>query len=95
MSEERWICTAEPIKPISCPLRLVSQSLELAARPADDIDIYPLQGRTQPRPVEVAVVVDPALNVRIVRLSQTLQGLVAVMMKCPTSDRPADSPATG
>src|SRR5881396_768120 len=83
MSEERRICAAKPIKPISRPLGL-------AARPADDIEIDPLQGRTQLRPVEVAVVVDPALNVRVVGLSQILQGFVAVMMKGPAPDRPAD-----
>jgi hypothetical protein len=77
VSEESRICSAKPLKPISRPLGLTAQPPELAARPADDIGIDPLQGRTQLRPVEVAVVVDPALNVRIVRLSQTLQGLVA------------------
>src|SRR5438034_2541698 len=90
MSEERRICAAKPIKPISRPLGLATQPLELAARPADDIEIDPLQGRTQLRPVEVAVVVDPALNVRVVGLSQILQGFVAVMMKGPAPDRPAD-----
>jgi hypothetical protein len=30
----------------------------LAARPADDIEIDPLQGRAQLRPIEVAVIVD-------------------------------------
>src|SRR5947199_5335729 len=90
MSEERRICAAKPIKPISRPLGLATQPLELAASPADDIEIDPLQGRTQLRPVEVAVVVDPALNVRVVGLSQILQGFVAVMMKGPAPDRPAD-----
>src|SRR5258705_5371344 len=90
MGEEGRICTAKPLKPIPRSLGLATQSLELAARPADDIGIDPLQGRTQLRPIEVAVVVDPALNVRIVRLGQILQGLVAVMMKSPTPDRPAD-----
>src|SRR5205807_2668666 len=50
----------------------------------------PLQGWTQLRPVEVAVVFDPALNVRVVRLGEILQGFVAVMMKGPAPDRPAD-----
>src|SRR5213076_1159859 len=92
MSEERRICAAKPIKPISRALGLTTQSLILAARPADDIEIDPLQGRTQLRPVEVAVVVDPALNVRVVRLGEILQGFVAVMMKGPSPDRPADRP---
>ena len=90
MGEERWVCAAKPIKPISRPFGLATQPLEFAARPADDIEIDPLQGRTQLRPIEVAVVVDPASNVRVVRLGQILQGFVAVMMKRPAPDRPAD-----
>ena len=81
MSEESWICTAKPLKPVSCPFGLVSQPFELSARPADDIDIDPFEGGTQVGPVELAVVVDPALDVRIVRLGQIWQGLVAVMVK--------------
>src|SRR5438093_9114137 len=34
MSEERRICAAKPIKPISRPLGLATQPLELTARPA-------------------------------------------------------------
>src|SRR5205809_7345969 len=90
MSEERRICAAKPIKPISCPLGLATQPLELAARPADDIEIDPLQGRTQLRLVEVAVVVDPAANARVVHLGQVLQGLVAAMMKRPAPNCSAD-----
>src|SRR5436190_2669157 len=90
MSEESWFCTAKPLKPVSRPFGLVTQPLELPARPADDIDINPLEGRAQLRPIELAVVVDPAFDVRIVRLSQTLQGFVAVMVKSPAPDRPAD-----
>src|SRR5262245_24728972 len=81
---------AKPIKPISRALGLATQPLKFATRPADDIEIDPLQGRTQLRPVEVAVVVDPALNVRVVRLGEILQGFIAVMMKRPAPDRPAD-----
>ena len=90
MSKERRICAAKPIKPVACSFGLATQPLEFAARPADDIEIDPLQGRTQLRPVEVAVVVDPALNVLVVRLGEILQGLVTVMMKGPAPDRPAD-----
>src|ERR1700756_432810 len=91
VSEERWICAAKPFKPISRALGLAAQPLELATRPADDIEIDPFQGRTQLRPIEVAVVVDPALNVRVVRLGEILQGFVAVMMKRPAPDRPAEA----
>ena len=90
MSEQSWVCTAKPRKPLSRPFGLVTQPLELAARPADDIDIDPLEGGTQVRPVELAIVVDPTFNVRIVHFGQILQGLVAVMVKRPTPDCPAD-----
>src|SRR5437667_10910812 len=83
MSEERRICAAKPIKPVSRSLGLPTQPLELTARPADDIEIDPLQGRTQLRLVEVAVVVDPAANARVVHRGQILQGLVAAQMKRP------------
>ena len=68
----------------------MTQPLELPARPANDIDINPLEGRAQLRAIELAVVVDPAFDVRIVRLGQILQGFVAVMVKSPTPERPAD-----
>ena len=90
MSEQSRIGTAKPRKPISRPFGLVTQPLELPARPADDIDIDPLEGGTQVRPIELAEVVDPACDVRIVRLSQIFQGLVAVMVKRPTPDCSAD-----
>ena len=90
MGEELRRCPAEPVEPVSSALGLMDHPLELAARPADDKGIDPLQGRTQPRPVEVAVVVDPASNVRVVRLGQILQGFVTVMMERPSPDRPAD-----
>ena len=70
MSEERWICAAKPIKPVSRSFGLATQPFEFAARPADDIEVNPLQGRTQLRSVEVAVVVDPASNAWVVHLGQ-------------------------
>src|SRR6516225_667554 len=72
------------------PLGLPTQPLELAARPADDIEIDPFQGWTQLRLVEVAVVVDPAANARVVHLGQVLQGLVTTMMKRPAPNCSAD-----
>src|SRR6266446_4061217 len=90
MSKEGWICSAEPVKPVSRPLGLATQPLKLAARPADDIEIDPLQGRTQLRLVEVAVVVEPTANARVVHLGQVLQGLVAAMMKRPAPNCSAD-----
>jgi len=90
MSKERWIGADDPSQPVSCPRRLRSEPLVLVAAPADQVGIYPLQVSQQSRPVKVAVVVDPALDVWIVRLGQILQGLVAVVVKRPTPDCPAD-----
>ena len=79
----------EPLKPTSRPFGFVTQPLVLPARPANDIDIDPLEGRAQMRPIELAVVVDPAFYVRIVRLGQILQGLVAVSWPRLDPTRPA------
>src|SRR5262252_4666440 len=91
MGKERWVGAAEPVEPISRAFGLVAHPLELATRPPDDIGIDPLQGRTQLRLVEVAVVGDPAADARIVHLGQFGQGLVAAMMKRPAADVAADA----
>ena len=69
----------------------MAHPLELAAYPPDDIGIDPLQGRTQLRLIEVAVVGDPAADARVVHLGQLGQGLVAAVMQRPTPDLPADA----
>src|SRR5215472_8579660 len=91
MSKECWVDPAEPVQPISRAFGLVAHPLELATRPPDDIGIDPLQGRTQLRLVEVAVVDDPAADARIVHLGQFGQGLVAAKMKRPATDVAADA----
>src|ERR1700720_346540 len=91
MCEERGVGPAEPVKPISCAFGLVAQSLELSTRPPDDIGIDPLQGRTQLRLVEVAVVADPAANARVVHLGQFGQRFVAAMMQRPAAYLAADA----
>ena len=91
MGEERGFCTAQPVKPISGTLGLVSQSLELSTRPPDDIGIDPLQGRTQLRLVEVAVVADPAVDARIVHLGQFGPGFVVAVVQRPAADSAADA----
>ena len=68
MSKELGICTAQLCKPFSRPFGLVTQPFELTARPADDVDIDPLEGRAQLRPMELTVVGDPTFDVRIVPL---------------------------
>src|SRR6195256_3348786 len=91
MSQECWVGTAQPVKPISRPFGLVAHPLELATCPPDDIGIDPLQGWTQLRLVEVAVVDDPATDARVVHLGQLGQGFVAAMMKRPAADISADA----
>src|SRR5258705_10005604 len=91
MSKECWVGPAYPVEPVSRAFGLVAHPLELAAYPSDDIGIDPLQGRTQLRLVEVAVVGDPASDARVVHLGQFGQGLVAAMMKRPAADISADA----
>ena len=69
----------------------MDEPLEFTACPANDIEIDPLESGTQLRPVEVAVVADPASNDRVVNLGQILQGLVAAQMKPPAPDLSADA----
>src|SRR5260370_17398540 len=59
VSEEGQICAAKPVKPVSRSFGLVTQPLELTSRPADDIEIVPLQGRTQLRPLQLPVSLIP------------------------------------
>ena len=68
MGKELWRDAAEPVKPVSRSFGFATQTLELATRPASDIEIDILKRRTQSRPVETAVVGDPAANGRIVYL---------------------------
>ena len=91
MGEERRVCPTETLEPISSALGLVAHALELAARPPNDIGIDPLQGRTQLRLVEVAVVGDPAADARVVHRGQLGQGFVAVVVQRPAPDFPADA----
>src|SRR6201981_2990203 len=91
MSKECWVGPTYPVEPVSRTFGLVAHPLELAAYPPDDIGIDPLQGRTQLRLIEVAVVDDPAADARVVHLGQFGQGLVAAMMKRPAADIAADA----
>src|SRR5215831_18528201 len=91
MSKECWVGPTYPVEPVSRTFGLVAHPLELAAYPPHDIGIDPLQGRTQLRLVEVAVVSDPAADARVVHLGQFGQGLVAAMMKRPATDLAADA----
>ena len=89
MGEEGWSGAAEPDKPTSRTPSLMAKPLELATSPADQKGIDPRQGGTQLRVIELAVVVYPAADARIVHCSQVLQGLVVAMMNRPAPDCPA------
>src|SRR5215469_13160379 len=91
MSKECWVGPTYPVEPVSCTFGLGAHPLERAAYPPDDISIDPLQGRTQLRLIEVAVVGDPAADARVVHLGQFGQRLVTAMMKRPAADIPADA----
>src|ERR1700730_1997524 len=83
MSEERWSGATEPAKPISRTPSPMAKPLELAARPTNQKGIDPRQGGTHLRVIEVAVIVDPTADARIVHRCQVLQGFVAAVMKGP------------
>src|SRR5215510_1617139 len=91
MGEECRVGAAKPVEPISSPLGLVAQSLVLPTCPPNDIGINPLQGRTQLRFVEVAVVENPAADARTMDRGQILQGFVTAVVKRPASELPADA----
>src|SRR5271166_3467027 len=91
MGKECGVCPAQPCEPIPCSLGPMDEPLEFAARPANDIEIDPFQSWTQLRPVEVAVVADPAADDGIIDLGQILQGFIAAEMKPPTPDFPTDA----
>src|ERR1700678_4340774 len=65
MGKQEWVGTDDPRKPVPCPRCPCSKPLVLVAAPSDQVGVYPLQGAAQGRPIEVAVVVDPALDVWI------------------------------
>src|SRR3954463_8852805 len=56
--------------------------------PAHQVGVYLPQVSQQKRSVEVAVVVDPALDVRVEHPGQIIEGLVAPPVECPLTDRP-------
>src|SRR5712672_3288058 len=56
MGKELRCRPAQPVEPVSRTLGLMNHPLEFAACPSNDIGIDPLQGRTQPRRIEVTVV---------------------------------------
>jgi len=91
MGKERGVCTAKPVKPVPCTFGPMNEPLEFAARPANDIEIDPFERWTQLRPVEVAVIDDPASNDGIVKIREVSQGFITAVMQRPAPDFPADA----
>jgi hypothetical protein len=83
MGKEHRCCSAQPIKPISRSFGFATQPLEFSARPANEIVIDPLEGRTQFSPIKVAEVIEPAADLRVCNLGQFIKGYVAAYMKSP------------
>ena len=91
MGKECWIRAAQPIEPVPRALGPMDHPLVFAASPSNDIGIDPFQGWTQLRRIEVAVVVNPAPDARVVHRGQIAEGLVAAVMKRPVPDLPTDA----
>src|SRR4030081_475305 len=87
MGKQGRVGADDPSEPHPCPLGPGPEPLVLVAAPADQVGVYPPQGAAESRPIEVAVVVDPALDVRIEHPCQILQGLVASSVECPPTNR--------
>src|SRR5258705_9367696 len=87
MRKQGRVSADDPSEPHPCPLGPGPEPLVLVAAPADQVGVYPPQGAAESRPIEVAVVVDPALDVRIEHPCQILQGLVASSVECPPTNR--------
>ena len=75
MGKQYWIRAAQPIEPIPRALGPMDHPLVFAATPSNDIGIDPFQGWTQLRRIEVAVVVDPAPDARVVHRGQIAEDL--------------------
>src|SRR5712675_537584 len=73
MGKQGRVGADDPSEPHPCPLGPGPEPLVLVAAPADQVGVYPPQGAAESRPIEVAVVVDPALGVRIEHPCQILQ----------------------
>ena len=91
MSKERRVGPAKPAKPVARTLGPMDEPLEFAAHLANDIEVEPFESWTQLRPVEVAVVADPAADARVVHRGQLSQGQVTAVVKGPASNRTPDT----
>ena len=90
MRKQVRIGADHPRQPLPCALGPPAQPFELVAGPADQEGIDAMQSPSQCRLVEVAVVVDPALDVRSEHPCQICQGFVGPVVERPPSDRLPD-----
>jgi hypothetical protein len=81
MGKQRGVVTDHSSQPFPCPRGTRSQSLIFVATPADQVGVYLPHVSQQERLVEVAVVVDPALELRVEHPRQIIEGLVAPSVK--------------
>src|SRR6202049_4964255 len=93
MGKQGRVGADDPSEPHPCPLGPGPEPLVLVAAPADQVGVYPPQGAAESRPIEVAVVVDPALDVRIEHPCQILQGLCRFVCGVPTDEPSAVLPS--
>ena len=90
MCEQSRVCTVYPSQPVSRAFWPRTQTFVLVPRPADQVGIYASECWMECRLVEMAVVVDPAPEIRVVLLGQVSQGQVAPSMQGPSPDRLPD-----
>src|SRR5215217_6934102 len=90
MRKQVRIGADHPRQPLPCALGPPAQPFELVAGPAEQEGINAMQSPSQCRLVEVAVVVDPALDVRSEHSRQICQGFVGPVVEGPPSDRLPD-----
>src|SRR5262245_57087258 len=87
VNKESWVGADDPRKPVPRSGRPRPEPLVFVATPANQVSVDPPQISQQHRSVEVAIVVDPALDVRIEHPREIFQGLVAPSMECPSTNR--------
>src|ERR1035441_2158100 len=86
--EELWVDPDDTGEPRTRALRLLLETLELAARPFPQMEVNSAQTVVQRRLVEVTVVVDPTPEVRIDHPGQISKGRVGPVLKSPSPNFP-------
>ena len=73
VGEQTRRCSDHPCEPVPSTLRPLPKRLELASRPPDEKGVDPKKRRIQRRFVELAVIVDPATDIRVEHPRQVVQ----------------------